>query len=381
VPAQRTKVEIPEPPARGDEGEPPQIRHRHQDIARPHTPIHGNAAPIGKGFSRTVKARDIVGGYVVLPPRLSSCLGPATQVKVDLAENATVLSFDSSNRRLVGLTDWFRKSAIEPGDQIKFHLLRVDPPEIRIWTEWEKHLNYILRCPAEDFRWQHLPIRDCLIKVFADHQEPMHYRSLYSQISRHRELVVGSVIATLSRHRGVLFLHRGSGRWSRLQSHAVSDPRLFPSRQVPREETAPHEISDGIWKIVAEIEEGDVVYGLLKRTRDSLSFVQICQKIAEARGIDWHELQHTGFLNAEDERLKRLDNGHFALREWFDDPVWPPARASSEIDIAAEKESIAPPIGTCAESPPPQMVQARLLWKMWTVVLRMLECLIRWAKG
>ena len=167
--------------------------------------------------------------------------------------------------------------------------------------------------------------------------------------------------------------------WSWLKDDARTEdsptPRLQPSERLDLPE-----ISDAIWKIVAEIEDRDVVYNLLKRTRDSLSFVQICQKIAEARGIDWHELQQTGFLNAEDERFTRLDNGHFALREWFDDPVAPPTPTPSVIDDVPEKEPTATTIAEPLGSPPLPMVPKGLFSRVRTVVRRVLGILIRWVR-
>ena len=381
VPVRATNVETAEPTDRGDEAKPPQIPERPQPKAPVQTPSHGNATLIGKDFSRTVKERELVAGFLVLPKRLSSCLSPANWVAVHLArgEVASILPLDPFNRRLKALTAWFRKSAIEPGDKVKFRLLSVDPPEIRIWTEWEKHLNYVLRCPAEDFKWKRLPIRDCLIKVFANRPGPIHYRSLYSEISKHRDLVVGSVIATLSKHRRMLFAHSGRGMWSWLKDDTRTQDGSTP-RPIPSGRLVLPAISDAIWKIVAEIEEGDFVYHLLKRTRDSLSFVQICQKIAEARGIDWRELQQTGFVNAEDERLKRLDNGHFAVREWFDDPVARPIPTPPVIDDVPEKEPTATTIATLPDSLPPPLVHNGLLARVWTVVRRMLGILVRWVR-
>ncbi len=379
--APANRVETTKRPAKAGEAKPPRVPERHRDSAHTSPPLHDTSALIGREFSRTVKQREIDAGFVVLPTRLSSCLGPSSQVTAQLAgsENAPVLSFNPSNRRLTDLTKWFQKSAIEPGDRIKFRLLRVDPPEIQIWTEWEKHLNYLIRCPAVDFKWKRFPIRDCLIKVFADRPGPIHYRSLYSQISKHRDLVVGSVIATLSKYRGVLFAHSGRGMWSWLKDDTRTEDSPTPRPQ-PSERLDIPEISDAIWKIVAEIEERDVVYRLLKRTRDSLSFVQICQKIAEARGIDWHELQHTGFLKAEDERFTRLDNGHFALREWFDDPVAPRTPTPPVIDDVPEKEPTATTIAKLPDSPRPPIVPKGLLSRVRTVVRHMLGFLVRWVR-
>lgn len=380
--AQTNHAETSNRPVKADVAKPSRVqKERLRDTAHTSPPLHDTSALIGSEFSRTVEKREIDAGFIVLPPRLSICLGQSSQVTVQLAasENTTVLSFNPLNRQLSDLAQWFHKSAIEPGDKVKFRLLGVDPPEIRLWTEWEKDLNSLIRPPALDFKWEHLPIRDCLIKVFVDHPGPIHYRSLYSHISKHRDLAVGSVIATLSKYRGVLFAHTGRGMWSWLKSGAQTDDgQSHPPRQ--SEGLRSVAVSDAIWKIVAVIEERDVIYRLLKRTRDSLSFVQICQKIAEASGIDWHQLQHTGFLNAEDERFTRLDNGHFALREWFDDPVAPATPTPPEIDDVSEEEPTATTIVKLPDSPPTPIVSKGLFSRVRTIVRRILGIIVRWVR-
>jgi len=214
--------------------------------------------PIGQVCSWTARQKELDRGWLCVPRRLASHFPRADQVTVHLPgdEQAAVLPFDPSTRHLKDLTDWLRHGGIEPGDKVKFELLRVEPPEIRIWTEWEKHINYVLRCPPKDFKWEHFSIRDCLIKVFADCHGSMHYRSLYSRISKHRELAVASVIATLSRYRGILFEHSGRGMWNRLTKAGRTDNG--PSSSVRTEPSpAPFEVDDAIWRIVAEIEEGE----------------------------------------------------------------------------------------------------------------------------
>jgi hypothetical protein len=164
-------------------------------------------------------------------------------------------------------------------------------------------------------------------------------------------------------------------------SDDVESDSHYRQRRPSREEiTPPEETSDAIWKIVAEIEEGDVVYNLLKRTRDSLSFDQICQKIAEMRGIDWHDLRYTGFLNVEDMRLSRLDNGHFALSEWLDDSVSPMTPPAAEIDNAAERECITPTIDRPTHLPPPPVVNKGRVAICWAAIRRVFGWLMRLIK-
>ena len=366
-----------------DGAKTPRSRSKHQEQELTGTPSPDNTILVGRVFTRTIKQRELFGGYLIVPRRLSSFIGSISQLNVHLApdDDVTVFSLDPSKRHIFGFTDWFRKKAIEPGDKVKFCLVLIEPPEVRIWTEWEKHLNYILRCPPEDFKWEHLPIRDCLIKVFAIHQRPMHYRNLYSEISKHRELSLGSVNAILSKFRGILFEHSGRGLWFWLSEAGCDDlESLHSARSHPG--LSSFEISDSTWAIVAEIEQTDAVYLLLKRTRDSLSFVQICRKIAEAWGVDWQELQHTGFLNAQDERLRRLDNGHFALREWFDDfpPTPEPFSTENDADDTGEKEPSTPTVVTPADLWPSLTNTRGLICSLRLIVRRIMEFVFRWIR-
>ncbi|MFH0964815.1 MAG: hypothetical protein V2A58_12500 [Planctomycetota bacterium] len=336
---------------------------------------------VGQSFSCTARRAEIGKGLLRLPKRLVSCFPRAHRVTVHLAGNkeSSVLLLDPFRGHLKGLAEWFQHNAVEHGDKIRFQLMSIEPPEIRIWTEWEKHIGYLFRCPAEDFRWDTFPIRDCLVRVLTPGQGPMHYRSLYSQISRHRQVAIGSVIATLSKYRGVLFEHSGRGMWALLSSVGRSDDGPPPSTQT-RQDLPPSKVSEAVWRLVAEIEEGDVVYGLLKRVHDSLSFTQICQKIAETRGIDWHELQHTGFLNAEDDRLRRLDNGHFGLSEWFHDRVPLHMQGESRADGPVKQEPIAPTGGSSVPSRRSPTSREGVLPRILIVVHRMVRFLAHWLR-
>jgi len=325
-------------------------------------------------FTRTIKEQEIFGGYIVLPPRLSTMIGAKTRLAVRLARNEKTveLPYNSSSRRLLGLLKWFSKNAIEPGDKINFCLLQKEPDDIRIWTGWEKHLNYILRCPPEDFQWSEYSIRDCIIKVLSAHTNPLHYRSIYSQISRHREVMVGSVIATLSKHRNILFEHVDQGRWKYLRD----GPQKFSEKQKPIhviKVSSPPELDDEIWRIIAKIEKADAVYHLLRRIKESLSFNQICQKIAESMGIDWRKIQHTGFLNTEDKRIIRLDNGNFALRKWFDDTEKIEMPPHYPLELKEDKKRISPTADNACEADLLSSTNKSLFSKILSMVRRVLR--------
>lgn len=169
---------------------------------------------------------------------------------------------------------------------------------------------------------------------------PAHYRELYAHISRHRDLAISSVIGTLSKYRGILFDHTGEGEWKTLHEPTININVPLEKQQ---EQLPPFNIDlqeeNKILSIVNKITEKDLVYKLFDKIHEDLSFDQICQKIADRYNINWHELRHTGFINVNDQRLKRLSNGHFALAKWFK-PEEPPITVSGTTQ---ETKKVIPP--------------------------------------
>ena len=312
-------VQIVAPPTVIEGIEPPKLIDSPPPVtvSKPKPPI----LP-GQTFSKTARSNEIYKGVISFPPRLKAAFSFTEQIKVLFRlDHEEILPYDKS-KGLSGLKEWYLINAVEHGDKILFRLLNQNPANIKIWTEWEKHLNYIIKCPSEDFKWQYLPIRDCLLHIFAKLMRPAHYRELYAHISRHRDLAISSVIGTLSKYRGILFDHTGEGEWKILQEPTINIPLEKQQEQLPTF-TIDLEKENKVWSIVKEIKEKDLVYKLLDRIHEDLSFDQICQKIADSYNINWHELRHTGFINVNDPRLKRLSNGHFALAKWFDEPQKP----------------------------------------------------------
>jgi hypothetical protein len=274
---------------------------------------------VGSEFSKTAQSDEIEKGILFVPPNLRRFLNSTDHIRVQLRSNwSAILPYEKSNGYMSGLNRWYLMNAIEQGDKIRFRVLTLGKPEIKIWTEWEKHLNDIFKCPPEDFKWQSLPIRDCLLRVFNKLNRSAHYDELYAYISKHRDLAVGSVRATLSKYKDILFEHTTDGDWKFLQ-----EPKRVKSATARKhvQHPPPKKIStdEDIRSIVNKIEESDIVYRLLDKTGEDMSLTRICQKIAEYYKIDWHNLRDKEFINVNDERIKRLPNGHFALAKWSDD--------------------------------------------------------------
>jgi hypothetical protein len=280
----------------------------------------------GDECSSTVSEQEIREGYCDIPKRLREALRQAQQVVMTSRDNTeTTLQYDWRQGRLIGLGPWFLGNAIEPGDKILLKLLARSPGRISIRTKWEKNLMSLLNCPQEDTKWKLLPIRDCLLLVFARHKKPLHYRTLYAEVSCHRHLKASSVISCLSKYRGILFAQTGQGKWKLLKD-GIDETLKGPRSPVIRtEEQIMSELEkDWLKTIEADIIQNDLVYKMVKRFRQDMSYNQMCQKLAKYYSTDWHELSRAQFFNPRDTRLKRLSNGNWALQEWFLTPTPPP---------------------------------------------------------
>ena len=314
-------------------------RHRVKTVTPP--PPHG---------TRAVEEWELRDGVIVLPAAFRVSAARGIQVSVRFGANPVEsLHYDRDKCCVEGVAAWLMASAVEVGDIVHFRATTGRDACIHVWTEWEKNLSAVLRCPPEDLAWSRMPIRDCLLRVFSDCAEPMHYRAIYAQISKHRKLAIGSVIATLSKHRSVLFEHVGQGEWKRLPRGRTIEPPPLPSAGGLQGGRSAIGVTANPWPAVGVIEKGDHVYKLLDRLREDLSFDQICQRLAETMGIDWHALRETGFIDASDPRLRRLTNGRFVLTEWFDvgdvpSPSSDSALMTAETDTHAEYAAETTPV-------------------------------------
>lgn len=315
------------------------------DVLRRKTkPTSGPPILVGDLFSRTLSEEEVRRGHCDLPSRLKTCVGQATSVTVRFrSKEEENLRYDRNDGMLSGLASWYFGNAIEPGDKILLQVLEVSPPQISLWTEWQRTLDSILQCPQEDFEWETVPIRDCLIYVLGRSREPMHYRSLYAEISKHRHLVPTSVIGVLSRYRGILFEHTQRGTWELLRPgvHAAEQGgqnRVNRSRREFEERVK----QDWLNTAVGDIKDYDLVYKLLRKYRNEMSFNQICKKLAEYYKANWKDLSATEFFNPSDPRLRRLTNGNFALTEWFEEKIEPSLATKHSVSAQSPKPVIAP---------------------------------------
>lgn len=196
---------------------------------------------IGEECEKTISEQEIGEGYCDVPPRLRRALGQVREVRTESgAHSDEKLQYEPQQGRLLGLEAWYLGNAVEPSDKVLFRLVAQSPARIRIWTDWEKDLLSLLNCPPENDKWQSLSIRDCLVLVLTRLGKSVHYRVLYAEVSLHRRLKAGSIIACLSKYKDIIFVQTGQGKWGLVGEGMQRSPeRTRPpvSRQPAEEKT------------------------------------------------------------------------------------------------------------------------------------------------
>ena len=110
---------------------------------------------------------------------------------------------------------------------------------------------------------------------------------------------------------------------------------------------------EALWRAIHEIEDHDLVYKLLKRTSGDMSYPDIARELAEMLNVSAEHLTETSFLNVQDERLLRLANGSWTLKEF----VLPPTDEVEPVTPPSVEPGAAVPAAPAMRTP-----HARRLW-------------------
>ena len=268
-------------------------------------------------WSVTVREEWLPEGILRLPHQLASLLPACETVSVRSDEKpGEPMEYDSGAAELRGLGPFYQGKALAPGDHLRLRLVADDPPTLFLSALWRMSLDKLLRLEPNDLDWQSAVLRDCIIVVLAHKEGPAHYREIYAEVSTHRHTSLGAVGGTLSRYCPAVFTHAGWGEWQL----AGQQPPPKPRKPEELDSQPPPPIPPEVWDAIERIEAQDYVYKLLKRLGRPLSFEAICSRAAAVLHVDPEALQATGFLNAADPRLRRLEDGTWALEEWFQPP-------------------------------------------------------------
>jgi hypothetical protein len=160
---------------------------------------------------------------------------------------------------------------------------------------------------------------------------------------------MGSIIGTLSKYRYVLFGHVGKGSWKLLDKDKIQEEKEKRERGEREIRSTEEQVIDWekIWNAVQVIEEKDLVFRVLKIRKEPLSFNEICEILGKYLKVESKLLKQTGLLNAEDQRLQRIDDGSWILGEWVAEPILPPGEEcelKKEPQIKEKVQTISSPI-------------------------------------
>lgn len=267
--------------------------------------------PPAEECSVTVRAEWLESGTLVVPLRLAKRMVGAEAVHIQYDGVDQEVPYEEQTRSIRGLGGFYKKKGLAEGDRVHLRTQDGDARRLFIYTRWRRSLDELLRIEPQELDCENAPLRDCIIMVLAQLKMPLHYREIYAEVAQHKRVSPGSVIGTLSRLSGSVFVHVEHGKWQ-LAGLAQPEEQNHLHREKVAEIPQP---SEDTWKAVENIEDKDYVYKLLQKAKRPLSFDEICSILSSYLGIDVAELRATGFLGGDDERLRRLDDGTWALAE------------------------------------------------------------------
>jgi len=291
--------------------------------------------PPAEECSVTVRSEWIERGILVVPLRLAKRMAGAETVRIHYGGLDQEVAYEEQTKTIRGLRSFYKKKALTEGDRVHLRAQDGHMGRLFIYARWKTSLDRLLRIEPQKLDWENAPLRDCIIVVLAKLRMPLHYREIYAEVAHHKRVSSGSVIATLSRHCGSVFVHVEHGKW---QLAGLARPK--EQNNLHREKVAEiPQPSEDTWKAVENIEGKDYVYKLLREAKRPLSFDEMCSKLGRHLGIDVDELRATGFLRGDDERLRRLDDGTWALAESSEKKFLKTGDEIERADVKVGKDS------------------------------------------
>jgi len=287
----------------------------------------------------TIKIEWIEEQSLKIPNRISKYMQDVNEVAVTSNRDKERLLYDTTENVIQGMGNFYEKKAIAEGDKIRLRLLTTEPEKIFVSMWWRHSLSELMQLLPEDFEWKRASVRDCIIVTLGHTEEPLHYREIYAEVSRHKTVSVQSIVNTLSKYSPSVFFQAGRGKWGLALSKGI-DATKMPDSQ--NDSSPVLQVSELVWKAVNIIEQEDYVYKLLAKAGRPLTYSQIVDYFAKGMNIDSEQLAMTDFLNPKDDRFKQLDDGTWALSEWKD-------KKESQEEEKIEIEGFPPEIPEDAE--------------------------------
>jgi len=232
---------------------------------------------------------------------------------------------DRGSWALEGMTlqRWYKENGLQSGDKIWLIVESVNPLILRAYTEWDRdadtYRRYEQRRNIEALSSTDLPIRDIIWIYFKRTQKIAHRSEISKAVLKERpEISERSIDACLGANPHLFARVGGKGNWG-LKEWDIEQVTMVIRPKGSSTETATNEnlstATVPVDYVLANIAAEDLVYKILRGSKDALSVAQITEKIAKYLGVDKGILVRTTFFNSSDIRLVRLHDGSFTLRD------------------------------------------------------------------
>ncbi len=232
---------------------------------------------------------------------------------------------DRGSWALEGMTlqRWYKENGLQSGDKIWLIVESVNPLILRAYTEWDRdadtYRRYEQRRNIEALSSTDLPIRDIIWIHFKRTQKIAHRSEISKAVLIERpEISERSVDSCLGANPHLFARVGGKGNWG-LKEWGVEQVTMVIRPKDSDIETAINEnlptATVPLDYILENIAAEDLVYKILRGSKDSLSVSQITEKIARYLVVDKNILARTTFFNSSDIRFVRLHDGSFTLRD------------------------------------------------------------------
>jgi len=201
------------------------------------------------------------------------------------------------------IAEWMKETSLIPGDHI-FLAIDEDQSSLRLYSQYDvEKRDYPIDLiePIEEIEpdLESIAIRDKIYIVLKNAKSFLHYKHIHSEIIRkfRGSEKPQSIAATLSINRQ-MFCQGYRTLWGLVEWQG--------------EEYSPDRTA-----IIFAAQEDDLVYQLLVKNEQPLSYDDLCRSIAEYFCLSKSTIRSSDVLNSDDKRIIRLLDGRFALSEWI----------------------------------------------------------------
>jgi len=228
----------------------------------------------------------------------------------------------------MALQRWYKENDLQSGDKIWLVVESINPLILRTYTEWDRdadtYRRYEQRRKLETFPYADLPIRDLVWIYFKRNQTVAHRSEIAKAVLVDRPEISERSIDVCLGANPHLFARVGKGNWG-LKEWSVEQVTMVvrpksSDLETGLDENLPTAIVPLDYILVNIVAE-DLVYKILKSSKNPLSVSQITEKISKYLGVDKNILARTTFLNPSDSRLVRRHDGTFTLRENLEEVI------------------------------------------------------------